>query len=190
MKTCGISSKESFNSHLDDQFRSTSSSSTEKQSYKRNDKTSGDIIAGADVRTIDVREDVYGASNDEVLTLNVSGSSNKGKGFDEEEKSKNEHSDDFVELKNDELVKKRNDGDCFLQNTTSSLDSLQYNGISVESDQKINDNDVNRKALLSSKTAMDKFKDFLVDTKGESLLLLWLQIEYWKHIKNSEERKR
>ncbi|XP_046862690.1 regulator of G-protein signaling 22-like isoform X3 [Xenia sp. Carnegie-2017] len=190
MKTCGISSKESFNSHLDDQFGSTSSSSTEKQSYKRNDKTSGDVIIGADVRTIDVREDVNGASNDEVLTLNVSGNSNKGKGFDEEEKSKNEHSDDFVELKNDELVKKRNDGDCFLHNTTSSMDSLQYNGISVESDQKINDNDVNRKALLSSKTAMDKFKDFLVDTKGESLLLLWLQIEYWKHIKNSEERKR
>ena len=41
---------------------------------------------------------------------------------------------------------------------------------------------VNNGVDLSSKKGMDKFKEFLVNTKGEALFLFWLQVETWKHI--------
>ena len=48
----------------------------------------------------------------------------------------------------------------------------------------------NSQVDLSTKHGMDKLREFLTNTKGETLLLFWLQVELWKHPKNEEEKRK
>ena len=82
-----------------------------------------------------------------------------------------------------------------LKKRTSSLNSFASSDISsVENERKsvfteeqeIPGDEMN----LSSKAGMDKFKEFLINTKGEALLLFWLEVETWKHIGNNGDKIR
>ncbi len=58
--------------------------------------------------------------------------------------------------------------------------------ITEQPEQGMLDNGVD----LSSKEGMDKFKEFLIDTKGEALFLFWLQVETWKHLGDDGDKIR
>ena len=62
----------------------------------------------------------------------------------------------------------------------------QKSSITEQQEQALLNNGVD----LSSKEGMDKFKEFLVNTKGEALLFLWLQVETWKHLGNRGDKIR
>ena len=79
---------------------------------------------------------------------------------------------------------------------TSSANSFASSDFSVESDGMSSFADEQEPLMaddemdLSSKAGMDKFKEFLMDTKGEALLLFWLEVETWKHIGDSGDKMR
>ena len=79
---------------------------------------------------------------------------------------------------------------------TSSANSFASSDFSVESGTKSSFADEQEPQMaddemdLSSKAGMDKFKEFLMDTKGEALLLFWLEVETWKHIGDSGDKMR
>lgn len=79
---------------------------------------------------------------------------------------------------------------------TSSANSFASSDISMESGRKSSFADEQEPQMaddeldLSSKAGMDKFKEFLMDTKGEALLLFWLEVETWKHIGDSGDKMR
>ena len=58
--------------------------------------------------------------------------------------------------------------------------------ITEQPEQGMLDNGVD----LSSKEGMDKFKEFLINTKGEALFLFWLQVETWKHLSDDGDKIR
>ncbi|XP_028406218.1 regulator of G-protein signaling 22-like [Dendronephthya gigantea] len=69
---------------------------------------------------------------------------------------------------------------------TRSQSSIASSDISVSRKSSFADDErdeiLENEASLASKAGMDKFKEFLVNTKGEALLLLWLQVETWKNL--------
>ena len=78
----------------------------------------------------------------------------------------------------------------------SSANSFASSDFSVESGTKSSFADEQEPQMaddemdLSSKAGMDKFKEFLMDTRGEALLLFWLEVETWKHIGDSGDKMR
>ena len=41
---------------------------------------------------------------------------------------------------------------------------------------------------LSTKQGMDQLKEFLANTKGETLFSFWLQVELWKSVTGVEDK--
>ncbi|CAB4017228.1 Hypothetical predicted protein, partial [Paramuricea clavata] len=88
--------------------------------------------------------------------------------------------------------------DRSLMKRTSSLNSIASSDVSEnerkssiadqqgEENQEMLDNGVH----LSSKAGMDKFKEFLINTKGEALLLFWIHVETWKHLGDNGDKIR
>jgi hypothetical protein len=82
-----------------------------------------------------------------------------------------------------------------LMKRTSSLNSIASSDVSEherkssiadQEGEEMLDNGVN----LSSKAGMDKFKEFLINTKGEALLLFWIHVETWKHLGDNGDKIR
>ena len=80
---------------------------------------------------------------------------------------------------------------------TSSLYSFTSSDISIdgpESRSYVSEEEkediLNHEIDLSSKAGMDKFKEFLINTRGEALLWFWLQVETLKCISNKGDKTR
>jgi uncharacterized protein YeaO (DUF488 family) len=88
------------------------------------------------------------------------------------------------------------DNDNSDRSFTKRRSSSNYSSDISEFEQKSSITEQQEQALLnngvdlSSKEGMDKFKEFLVNTKGEALLFLWLQVETWKHLGNRGDKIR
>lgn len=84
-------------------------------------------------------------------------------------------------------VKKRTSSlNSFASSNISSVGNERKSSFTEEQEQEISGDEMN----LSSKLGMDKFKEFLINTKGEALLLFWLEVETWKHIGNNGDKIR
>lgn len=107
-----------------------------------------------------------------------------------------EHSivEDQTSTISDEKSGSYNSLDKPLTERTFSQSSIASSDISVDGKSNFADEErseiLENEVCLASKAGMDKFKEFLINTKGEALLLLWLQVETWKHLGNEGNKIR
>ena len=84
------------------------------------------------------------------------------------------------------LKKRTSSLNSFASSDISSVENERKSVFTEEQEQEIPGDEMD----LSSKAGMDKFKEFLTNTKGEALLLFWLEVETWKHIGNNGDKIR
>ena len=84
------------------------------------------------------------------------------------------------------LKKRTSSLNSFASSDISSVENERKSVLTEQQEQEIPGDEMD----LSSKAGMDKFKEFLINTKGEALLLFWLEVETWKHIGNNGDKIR